>query len=85
MASLPRNLPDLLKPSDHQYPWQWAEANCFISSASGLETGPYSYGRAPYLKGISEALSPFTKTAKGDWVLNQTRKVVVDESCSGRM
>ena len=77
MDQLPRNLPTLLKPSDHQYPWQWAESHCVITSASGLETGPYRYARAPYLRGISEALSPVIKNHKGEWVLNQTRKVVV--------
>ena len=74
------NLPSLLKPTPHQHPWQWAETHCSISSASGIEVGEYRYGRAPYLRGISEALSPVVRDKDGDWVLNQTRKVVIQKA-----
>ena len=53
------------------------EEHCSITSASGLEVGPYSYARAPYLRGISEAVSPVTRTGDGTWELNPTKTVCV--------
>lgn len=72
-----RNAPAALRPTAHRYPWEFAEAHCSITSASGLETGPYRYDRAPYLRGISEALCPVIKNVEGEWTLNPVRQVCV--------
>lgn len=80
MPTLLDRVPDALAPTDHIYPWEWAEQHCVITSASGLETGPYRYDRAPYLRGISEALSPVAKDSRGEWTLNLTKRVVVQKA-----
>ena len=66
----------VLRMPHWQYPWEWAEEHCRLTSETSAEVGRYSSKRTPYIRELMEVLNPRVKGVDGHWKVSETDVVV---------